>query len=142
MGRRASNSEPKKTYWQKLKEGTSHPTYNPAEEGYGSTFEWAAMFNVRMGFSEAREHKASGTKRKTWRSDWAVLAEIAGVHVDENSMWAEIKSAFRKAAMNCHPDRTAVHGLPKDEADEKFKDASAAFAMLEDIYTVQGRLPK
>jgi DnaJ domain len=129
-------------YFQRLKEGTSHPTYNPREEGYGSPSEWASTFNVRMGFKDAQNHKASGTKRKSWTSDWAVLGEIAGVHIDENSMWNEIKSAFRKAAMNCHPDRTAVHGLSKDAADEKFKDASAAFAMLEDIYTVQGRLPK
>lgn len=115
--------------------GTAHPTYDPQTEGYGSVSEWAATFNVRMGFEDAKAHKA---KRK-WGSDWAVIGEIAGVHIDENSMWSEIKSAFRKAAYNCHPDRTHVHGMPKEQAEETFKDVSAAFAMLEDIYTVRGR---
>src|SRR5271168_5058726 len=134
----ARRTEPRKTYWQKLKEGTSHPTYNPAEEGYGSAHEWAATFNVRMGFKEAQAQKA----KRGWKSDYKIIAELSGVHIDENSMWAEIKSAFRKAAMNCHPDRTAIHGLSKEEAGEKFRDAQAAFTMLEDIYTVQGRLSK
>ena len=129
-------------YFQKLKEGKAHPQYNPAEEGYGSPSEWASMFNVRMGFKDAQNHKAHGTKRKSWDSDWKVLGEIAGVHIDENSMWKEIKSAFRKAAYNVHPDRVTSHGLSKEAAEEKFKDAQAAFAMLEDIYNVQGRLPK
>jgi len=144
MARRATTSDfgRKPGYFEKLKNGTSHPTYNPETEGYGSASEWASTFNVRMGFKEAQEHKASGTKRKAWQSDWAVLSEIAGVHISENSMWNDIKSAFRKAAMNCHPDRTHVHGKSKAEAEEMFRDASAAFAMLEDIYRVDGRLPK
>jgi len=125
-------------YWQKLKEGTSHPTYNPREEGYGNSSEWSAMFNVRMGFKEAQEHKA----QRGWKSDYKVIAEMSGVHIDENSMWAEIKSAFRKAALNVHPDRTAVHGLSKEEAGNKFRDAQAAYTMLENIYNIQGRLPK
>lgn len=132
----------KNDYFTRLKNGTSHATYNPDVEGYGNASEWASTFNVRMGFKEAQEHKASGTKRKAWKSDWAVLGEIAGVHLDENSMWNEIKSAFRKAAMNCHPDRVTQHGLSKEEADERFKDASAAYAMLEDIYVVRGGLKR
>lgn len=129
-------------YFQKLKEGTSHPKYDPREEGYGSPQEWASCFNVRMGFKDAQAHRANGTKRKSWTSDWSVLSEIAGVTVTENSMWSEIKSAFRKAAYNCHPDRSSVHGMDKATAEETFKDALAAYTMLEDIYRVKGRLPK
>jgi hypothetical protein len=130
----------KPTYWEKLKAGTSHPQYDPSVEGYGNPAEWASTFNVRMGFKEAEAHRANGTKRKTWASNWKVLSEIAGVHLDENSMWSEIKSAFRKAAMNCHPDRTVVTGRSVEELTEEFKDALAAYKMLEDIYVVQGRL--
>jgi hypothetical protein len=133
---RTSGFGRKPGYFEKLKMGTSHPQYNPAEEGYGSASEWASTFNVRMGFKEASAHKA----KRGWKSDWKVLGELAGIHLDENSMWTEIKSAFRKAAYNCHPDRTTSHGLSKEEATEKFQDAQAAFAMLEDIYNVQGRL--
>ncbi len=66
MPRRATASAfgKKPDYFQRLREGTSHPTYNPREEGYGSASEWASTFNVRMGFKEAQQHKASGTKRK------------------------------------------------------------------------------
>lgn len=143
MPRRSAAASPRKNdYFQRLREGTSHPTYDPRAEGYGNPSEWASTFNVRMGFKEAQEHKAHGTKRKAWQSDWAVLGEIAGVHLDENSMWEQIKAAFRKAAMNCHPDRVHVHGKPKEQAEAEFKDASAAYAMLEDIYRVDGRLPK
>jgi DnaJ-domain-containing protein 1 len=127
-------------YFTKLRMGTAHETYNPEKEGYGDSREWASMFNVRMGFKEAQEHKAHGTRRASWGSDWSVLGEIAGVHVDENSMWSEIKAAFRKAAMNCHPDRVTQHGKSVEAATAEFKDASAAFAMLEDIYRSKGRI--
>lgn len=118
--------------------GKSYPKYDPREEGYGSASEWAAIFNVRMGFKEAKEWKANS--KRSWGSDWTVLGDIAGVHIDENSMWSEIKAAFRKAAMNCHPDRVTQHGKTVEAATAEFKDASAAFAMLEDIYRSQNRL--
>jgi DnaJ domain len=129
----------KPTYWEKLKAGTSHPTYDPQVEGYGNPAEWASTFNVRMGFKDAQEYAAHGTRRK-WTSNWRVLSEIAGVDITENSMWGEIKSAFRKAAMNCHPDRAAATGRSVEELTEEFKDALAAYKMLEDVYTMQGRL--
>lgn len=128
----------KADFWTRFKNGEAHETYDPRTEGYGNAAEWASIFNVRMGFEEAKEHKAS-TKRK-WGSDWQVLGDIAGVRVDENSMWQEIKNAFRKAAMNCHPDRCSQHGMEVTAAVETFKDASAAYAMLEDIYRSKGRL--
>lgn len=116
--------------------GNSYPKYSPAKEGYGSASEWASCFNVRMGFKEAQAHKAS----RGWGDDWKTLGDIAEVHIDENSMWGEIKKAFRKAAMKCHPDRCTQHGMSQDEATATFKDASAAYAMLEDIYKSQNRL--
>lgn len=142
--------------------GTSHDTYEPSVEGYGSEAEWVSIFNVRMGFAEAKDWKADS--KRTWGSDWAVLSEIAGLHkvhnatgtkcghcgldekdpvhtvLSETSMWDEIKKAFRKAAMNCHPDRVTQHGKSVEAATAEFKDAQAAFAMLEDIYRSGGRL--
>ena len=52
----------------------------------------------------------------------------------------EIKKAFRKASMNTHPDRVSQHGKTVEVAEEEFKCASAAFAMLEDIYRSKGRM--
>lgn len=118
--------------------GSSYPKYDPQVEGYGNAAEWSSIFNVRMGFAEAKEWKS--TSKRSWGSDWKVLAEIAGVHIDESSMWDEVKKAFRKAAMNCHPDRVSQHGKTVEAATAEFKDASAAFAMLEDIYRSKGRI--
>ncbi len=138
MARRKSSFGSKPGYFEKLKMGTAHETYDPAKEGYGSEVEWCSIFNVRMGFEEAKNYKAA-SKRK-WGSDWTVLSEIAGVEVTENSPWSEIKSAFRKASMNSHPDRVTQHGKSPEAAEEEFKCASAAFAMLEDIYRSKGRM--
>ncbi len=52
--------------------------------------------------------------------------EILGV--DRNTAKAEIKKAYRKAAVKYHPDKN-----PDDkEAEEKFKEASEAFQVLHD----------
>jgi len=133
MPRRRSSSGRKSTFDFS---GASYPKYNPAEEGYGSPSEWASMFNVRMGFKEAQAHKA----KRGWGNDWTVVGDAAGVHIDEKSIWAEVKSAFRAAATKCHPDRCTQHGMTNQEATEKFQDVSAAYAMLEDIYRSQNRL--
>lgn len=139
MPRRRANSGlgRKPGYFERLREGTSHDTYNPSVEGYGDAAEWASMFNVRMGFEEASNVRRNS---KRGQSDWQVLSEIGGVEVDKNSMWSEIKSAFRKAVMNCHPDRVSQHGKTMGVAEEEFKEVSAAFTMLEDIYRSKGRL--
>jgi len=59
---------------------------------------------------------------------------MAGAPLNEGSMWSEIKSAFRKAAMNCHPDRTAQHGKSRPVAEEQFKRVNAAYALLAGKY--------
>lgn len=52
------------------------------------------------------------------------LYDILGVN--EESSKEEIKKAFRKIAMKCHPDRN-----PGPEGEEKFKEASKAYEILE-----------
>ena len=121
----------KPTYWQKLKAGTAHPTYDPAKEGYGNAWEWDATFQVRMGFKEAQDYKAG----RGWRDDWAMLSKLSGVSLNKDSVWSEIKKAFRAAAKAHHPD---THPGDK-QAEENFKDASAAYTMLENIYEMEGR---
>ena len=121
----------KPDYWTKLKQGTSHPTYNPDAEGYGNAWEWDAVFQVRMGFKEAQDYKTG----RGWRDDWAMLAKLSGVSINKDSAWQEIKKAFWTAAKAWHPD---THPGDK-QAEDNFKDASAAYAMLENIYTMEGR---
>ena len=130
--RRTNNFGRKPGFFEKLKMGTAHPQYDPNVEGYGNASEWAATFNVRMGFKEASEYKA----KRGWGDDWKQLGDLAGVHINKDSMWSEVKKAFWKAAKANHPD---TH--PGDAAaEERFKTASAAYAMLENIYTMEGRI--
>jgi hypothetical protein len=41
-----------------------------------------------------------------------------------------VKAAYRRKAMDCHPDRIAVTGMTLDAATEAFKRIGAAFAVL------------
>jgi len=54
--------------------------------------------------------------------------EILGV--SKNATVDEIKSAYRRLALKCHPDR--VPEDQKKEAEEKFKEISEAYAVLSD----------
>jgi DnaJ domain len=112
-----------------------YKTYNPAKTGYGTPALWRALFNVRMSADVAY----SVRQESKYATEYDALSEIAGIHVDETSMWSEIKKAFRKASMNCHPDRIKTHGKGEAQAEAEFKEVSAAMVMLEDVYRKQGR---
>ena len=145
-------------YFEKLAMGTAHATYNPDVEGYGGEAEWQSMFNVRMGFEEAQNFRRDSKSKYGTMNEFQLLAEFSGKPVNENSVWGDIRSAFRTASMNTHPDRIINHGKGNfvnsetgeacDQSDSKaitqaefeFKHVSAAFAMLEDIYRSKGRM--
>lgn len=57
----------------------------------------------------------------------ATLYEMLGV--DEHATEKEIKRAYRKAAMRCHPDRNAGN---EDAARAKFQEIKEAYAILSD----------
>ena len=65
-----------------------------------------------------------------------------GIHIDEKSMWSDVKKAFRKAAMsnNFNFDRSNKTEAEIKTAEVGFMEAQAAYAMLEDIYRTEGRL--
>lgn len=88
------------------------------------------MFNMAMGFEEAQAFRAEQKKRGRWRDEYTILSELSGLRVTENSMWSEIKTAFRKACMNCHPDRMGQHGKSKTVSEDEFKQVSAAYTLV------------
>ena len=94
--------------------------YLPEIEGFGSISEWMGCFRDRMGFEEAEQiiHGQADTPRG-----------ILGVGL--KATWDEIKKAYRAAAMLCHPDLCASHGLTKEAAEAAFKRLEAAFTVLE-----------
>ena len=57
--------------------------------------------------------------------------EVLGV--DKNASAADIKKAYRKIAIKFHPDRQGDKSdAEKKEAEEKFKEAAEAYAVLSD----------
>ena len=50
------------------------------------------------------------------------------LEVNQNASDTEIKKAYRKLALKCHPDKN--HG--DKEAEERFKELSEAYAVLSD----------
>lgn len=121
-------------YFEKLKAGTAHKRYNPEVEGFGSEFDWCRLFNMAMGFEEATRFRSEQQKKGKWRTEISIIGDMAGVNLNEGAMWNEIKSAFRKATMNCHPDRTKQHGKTSAVAEEEFKQVSAAYTILAHQY--------
>jgi hypothetical protein len=143
MPRKSGTSKPKNFAFS---EEAHIRRYNPSVQGYGTPKQTRAAFFARMGFEEATRIKdAAGS---AWRSEYKIISEMAGpdakgnpVELNDKSMWAEIQLAFRKAAMNCHPDRMTQHGKSKidpktgeTQAEIEFKKVSAAYAILAHKY--------
>jgi hypothetical protein len=122
------NPKPKKTF---ADIDAARKRYNPDVEGYGNSSEWQSAFYERMGWEEARRVKEEAQARGTWRSEYRIIGDLAGMSIGENSVWNEIKLAFRKASLNCHPDRMVVNNMTQEEAQEQFKQLSAAYTILE-----------
>jgi DnaJ-class molecular chaperone len=97
-------------------------TYDPEREGYGSPF------RQRMGVDEAREVFSS-----KGYGPWKVLG------IPEGSPWKAIKSAYRRLSMACHPDRADANNMTVADAEEKFKELTAAYVVIDDQYTRSGR---
>jgi DnaJ-domain-containing protein 1 len=93
--------------------------YDPAIEGYGNAHEWTGAFYQRMGVKEA-EQVLYGKKSSP--------RQILGVGI--RATWEEIVKAYRKLAMQTHPDRIHVTGMTLEAATEAFKIVSAAYAVL------------
>ena len=91
-----------------------YKTYDPQEEGYGSSWDWKRSFYQRMNKEEAQ----------------TILDEddpytILGV--SPSSTQKEIKSAFYKLAMKWHPDKNPDDIL---HCTEMMKLINAAYSIL------------
>jgi DnaJ-class molecular chaperone len=93
--------------------------YNPEIEGYGHPRQWRGDFGERMGWEEAYRviHEQPRTPR-----------DILGIPL--HSTWQQVVSAYRKRAMECHPDRASQNGMTVEAATEAFKNLSAAYSVL------------
>jgi len=85
--------------------------YRTYEGGAGSPAQWGEAYDARMGVPAA-------TKTVGSDSPYAILG------VSMSATWAEIKSAYRKLVLQCHPD--------KGGKAEDFLKVQAAFEVLED----------
>jgi DnaJ-class molecular chaperone len=92
-----------------------YKTYDPKKEGYGNPDQWTSAFRWRMGLDEANRVVGSG-------DPWQILG------VQRTATWDEVKKAYRKLAMQHHPDRGG------NKAD--FIRVQAAYELLEAKYKV------
>lgn len=99
--------------------GGNYKTYDPKVEGYGTPNQWRGNFSYRMGAEQAREILQA--QRLT---PYEILGVKFGCGADE------ISKAYRRKAMECHPDRCIVNNMTVEEATEKFKILSAAYTKL------------
>ena len=101
---------------EKKKKGfmDNYKTYDPSTEGYGSASEWRRSFKAKMGLDEA-------TNIMKLRSPYDIL----GLALD--ATLAQAKAAFRKLAMEYHPDRN--NG--SKESHDKMQVIIAAWTILQ-----------
>ena len=92
----------------------NYKTYDPSEEGYGSTFQWKRAFHQRIPKDEARTILDSDNPY-----------EILGVTMRSSS--AEIKKAFYLLAMQWHPDRNPDK---LEQATKMMQKINAAYSLL------------
>lgn len=100
-----------------------YKTYDVQAEGYGSAQAWRGAFSQRMGINEA-EVIIKGQKRTPFQ----ILGLAFGNHTQE-----AIKQAFRKKAMQLHPDRALQNGMTIQQATEAFKELMAAYTLLKRV---------
>jgi DnaJ-class molecular chaperone len=94
--------------------------YDPEVEGYGDERQWRGTFYQRMGWEEAE---------RVIREGGRTPRQILGLSL--HCTWAEVKSAYRKLAMRCHPDRRMENGMTEKQATVEFQNLQAAYVVLE-----------
>ena len=85
-------------------------TYDPEKEGYGNPEQWKNAFRERFTDSEIE-------KVLNGRSPWHIL------NIEMNSDQSTIKSAYRKLALQFHPDKNPG-------CSEQFLAVQAAYQIL------------
>lgn len=96
--------------------------YRTSTSPRGSAATWRAALAARMGLDEAREVLGDDSPE-------GVLGVAPG------ASWAEVKSAYRAAALACHPDRAVLNGMSVEAATARFKRVQAAYTVLEERRT-------
>ena len=88
--------------------------YNPEKEGYGNPGEWKRAFKGRMSPDEARSILQE-------EDPWVILG------IPYRSTKEVIKKAYRKLAIQWHPDKNIGNEL---YATEMMKKINAAYSLI------------
>jgi DnaJ-class molecular chaperone len=91
-----------------------YKTYNPTIEGFGSAYDWRKQFHRKMSREEAEGYLGDD-------DPYTLLG------IKRNASEQEIIKAFRKKAMEWHPDRNPDR---LEEAEEMMKKINAAYSLL------------
>lgn len=91
-----------------------YKTYDPEIEGYGSPYDWCKDFHRRMSREDAEIILHD-------QSPWELL------EISRNATYEEVIKAFRKKAMQWHPDRNPDN---IKQATEMMQKLNAAYSLL------------
>jgi DnaJ-domain-containing protein 1 len=89
----------------------------------GAPSEWRKAFRACMGMDEAKSVL-----------DDAHLSPRVVLGVSLHASVVEIKRAYRKLALECHPDRAVINKMSKEVAEEAFKRLVAAYTIIMDSH--------
>ncbi|KAL0909778.1 hypothetical protein M5K25_020675 [Dendrobium thyrsiflorum] len=149
---KASYGKGKQSKWSQKKKSFSHEDELEQPEmiftvnfGGQHSFTWSfntwensTHQNSTAGFEWKEESKSEKYRARVWsESDLEEDANVVDQHSSRVALGlpasgplclADVKRAFRESALKWHPDRH--HGLPQDEAAEKFKVCVDAYNNL------------
>jgi hypothetical protein len=104
--------------------GAMKAAWDAFRKGYESAYE-----NAKRASDEHRNRGANYSRPnrpvKPPRSPYDVLG------LRENAQWREVKSAYRKAMMDLHPDRVSQTGMDPKTATARTQEVNAAYVELE-----------
>lgn len=94
----------------------NYKTYNPSEDGFGSSYEWKRSFHHRMSKEEAETILEEEDK-----DPYDIL------EVTRRSSQLEIKKSFYRLAMKWHPDQNPGN---IEKATKMMQKINAAYSIL------------
>jgi len=109
--------------------------WTPAMERAGLSGIWEDFRRAYdTAYDDAKRANQNSHQSQDYRQSEPVKPQRSPYHVlgvRENAPWSEVKSAYRKAMMNLHPDRVAYTGMNPKMAGMRTQEVNAAYVELE-----------
>jgi hypothetical protein len=108
--------------------GELKAAWDAFRKGYESAYEnakRASEESTKRGANSSRPSEPANPRRSPY--------DVLGVR--EHASWSEVKSAYRAAMMNLHPDRVSQTGIDPKTATARTQEVNAAYVELENQWS-------